>query len=215
MDLWIIRALLFVAILVGGYYVRPFGSNLTLTISFSVGIGFIILLAEMRIRKLSIKTLLGAALGSILGIIGASLISIVIGRMILDPKTETFVQLLILILMTYVGLVSGANKGEYLDLSSFGGLFNDSSVRKSAKVLDTSVIIDGRVADICKTGFLEGTLVVPHFVLRELQQIADSADSAKRNRGRRGLDVLEKIKGVPGVAVQSLRKITRMSKRSI
>jgi uncharacterized protein YacL len=73
-------------------------------------------------------------------------------------------------------------------------------------VLDTSVIIDGRIADICKTGFLEGTLIVPHFVLRELQQIADSADSAKRNRGRRGLDVLEKIKGVPGVAVQIVEK---------
>jgi uncharacterized protein YacL len=161
----------------------------------------------MRIRRLSIKTLLGAALGSILGIIGASLISVVIGRMsFAHPETETFVQLLVLILMTYVGLVSGANKGEYLDLSSFGGFFNDTGIRKSAKVLDTSVIIDGRVADICKTGFLEGTLVVPHFVLRELQQIADSADSAKRNRGRRGLDVLEKIKSVPGVAVQIVEK---------
>ena len=146
-------------------------------------------------------------MGSILGIIGASLISVVIGRMAsVDPQTQTFVQLLVLILMAYVGLVSGANKGEYLDLSSFGGFFSDSSTRKSCKVLDTSVIIDGRVADICKTGFLEGTLVVPHFVLRELQQIADSADSAKRNRGRRGLDVLEKIKSVPGVTVQIIEK---------
>ncbi len=207
MDLWIIRALLFAAILVSGYYIRPFGSNLLLTFSFSAVLGIIILLAEMRIRKLSIKTLLGAALGSILGIIGASLISIVIGRMsFAHSETQTFVQLLVLILMAYVGLISGANKGEYLDLASMGGFFSDSSVRKYCKVLDTSVIIDGRVADICKTGFLEGTLVVPHFVLRELQQIADSADSAKRNRGRRGLDVLEKIKGVPGVVVQIVEK---------
>jgi len=207
MDLWIIRALLFAAILVSGYYVRPFGSDLILTFSFSAILGFVILLAEMRIRKLSLKTLLGAAFGSILGIIGASLISIVIGRMsFVHPQTETFVQLLVLILMTYVGLVSGANKGEYLDLSSFGGFFSEGASRKLAKVLDTSVIIDGRVADICKTGFLEGTLVVPHFVLRELQQIADSADSAKRNRGRRGLDVLEKIKSVPGVTVQIVEK---------
>ena len=206
MDLWIIRALLFAAILVSGYYFNPFGSNRILTLSFSAVLGFIILLAEMRIRKLSLKTLLGAALGSILGIVGASLISIVIGRMTFDKSTENFVQLLVLILMAYVGLVSGANKGEYLDLASFGGLFSDSSIRKSCKVLDTSVIIDGRVADICKTGFLEGTLVVPQFVLRELQQIADSADSAKRNRGRRGLDVLEKIKSVPGVTVQIVEK---------
>jgi uncharacterized protein YacL len=206
MDLWIIRALLFAAILVSGYYVKPFGSNIILTLSFSAALALIILLAEMRIRKLSIKTLVGAAIGSILGIIGASLISLVVGRMNFTPETQTFVQLLVLILMTYVGLVSGGNKGEYLDLSSFGGFFSDTGGRKTSKVLDTSVIIDGRVADICKTGFLEGTLVVPHFVLRELQQIADSADSAKRNRGRRGLDVLEKIKSVPGVTVQIVEK---------
>jgi uncharacterized protein YacL len=206
MDLWIIRALLFAAILVSGFFVRPFGTNPPLTLFLSMALGAVIVLAEMRIRKLSIKTLLGAALGSILGIIGASLISLVIGRMSVAPETQTFVQLLVLIMMTYVGLISGANKGEYLNLSALGGIFSDSSMRKLCKVLDTSVIIDGRIADICKTGFLEGTLVVPHFVLRELQQIADSADSAKRNRGRRGLDVLEKIKSVPGVAVQIVEK---------
>jgi uncharacterized protein YacL len=206
MDLWIIRALLFAAILASGFFIRPFGPDLYRTASYSAAIGVVILLAEMRIRRLSLKTLLGAALGSILGIIGASLISMVIGRMSFSKETETFLQLMILILMTYIGLISGANKGEYIDLASLGGFFSDNSIKKTAKVLDTSVIIDGRVADICKTGFLEGTLVVPHFVLRELQQIADSADSAKRNRGRRGLDVLEKIKGVPGVAVQILEK---------
>lgn len=207
MDLWIIRVLLFAAILVGGYFLRPFGDNLPLTYAFSGALALVILLLEFRVRKFSLKTLLGAAIGSILGIIGASLISMIIGRMsFLTPQTETFVQLLVLIIMTYLGLIGGAQKGEYLDLSSFGGVFADSAVRKSCKVLDTSVIIDGRVADICKTGFLEGTLIVPHFVLRELQQIADSADSAKRNRGRRGLDVLEKIKSVPGVAVQIIEK---------
>ncbi len=207
MDLWIIRALLFVAILISGYFVRPFGTDLRLTVLYSAILGVVILLAELRIRRLSLKTILGAALGSILGIIGASLISMMIGRMnFSNPQTETFLQLMILILMTYLGMISGAHKGEYIDLTALGGFFSDGSVKKTAKVLDTSVIIDGRVADICKTGFLEGTLVVPHFVLRELQQIADSADSAKRNRGRRGLDVLEKIKSVPGVSVQILEK---------
>ncbi len=206
MDLWIIRALLFVAILVSGYFVRPFGPNLPLTLSLSTALAAFIVLAEIRIRKLSLKTLIGAALGSVLGIIGASLISLVIGRMSLDPPHQTFTQIMVLILMAYVGLVSGAAKGEYLDLSVLGGIFSDRGVRKSYKVLDTSVVIDGRVADICKTGFLEGTLVVPHFVLRELQQIADSADSIKRNRGRRGLDILEKVKSVPGITVQILEK---------
>jgi len=207
MDLWIIRALLFVAILAIGYFIRPFGADITQALSYSGALGIFIILAEMRIRRLSVKMLLGAAVGSVLGIIGASLISIVIGRMtFLHPQTETFLQILVLVVMAYVGLAAGATKGEYLDLTILEGVLNDSPGRKLGKVLDTSVVIDGRIADICTTGFLEGNLIVPHFVLRELQQIADSADSAKRNRGRRGLDVLEKIKSVPGVTVQLIEK---------
>jgi uncharacterized protein YacL len=207
MDLWIIRALLFAAILVSGYFIQPFGLDVRLTLICSGILGIIVILAEMRIRQLSLKTLFGAAVGSVLGILGASLISLVIGRMnFVHPQTETFLQLLILLVMAYVGLVAGANKGQYLDLTKIDGVLSDSAGRKYGKVLDTSVVIDGRIADICTTGFLEGNLIVPHFVLRELQQIADSADSAKRNRGRRGLDVLEKIKSVPGVTVQLLEK---------
>jgi uncharacterized protein YacL len=206
MDLWIIRVLLFVAVLVSGYFVRPFNLDTVFTLVFSAVLGVFVVLAELRVRRCSLKTLIGAALGSILGITGASLISLIIGRMQLEPATGTFAQVMVLVLMAYVGLVSGANKGEYLDLSALGGIFSDRSARKAYKVLDTSVIIDGRVADICKTGFLEGTLVVPHFVLRELQQIADSADSIKRNRGRRGLDILEKVKSSPGVTVQIVEK---------
>ena len=206
MDLWVIRALLLAALLISAYFVQPFRLSPPLAIPASALLGALIILAELRIRRASLKTLIGAAIGSILGIIGASLISVVIGRMSLEQGTGTFAQILVLVLMTYIGLVSGASKGEYLDLSALGGFFTDRTVRKSTKVLDTSVIIDGRIADICKTGFLEGTLVVPHFILRELQQIADSADSIKRNRGRRGLDILEKIKSAPGITVQILEK---------
>jgi uncharacterized protein YacL len=206
MDLWIIRALFLGAIIAGGIFVRPFGLDLYYSLALSAGLGLIIILAENRVRKFSLKTLLGAALGSILGIIGATLISSIVGRMQLEKGTENFLQVLVLILMAYIGLISGANKGEYLDLSALGGIFAERTTRKAFKVLDTSVIIDGRVSDICKTGFLEGTLLVPHFVLRELQQIADSADSIKRNRGRRGLDILEKMKSIPGIAVQIVEK---------
>ena len=70
------------------------------------------------------------------------------------------------------------------------------------------MIIDGRIADICETGFLDGTLVVPQFVLRELQQVADSSDSLKRNRGRRGLDILQRIQKMTGVAGADRRDAT-------
>jgi uncharacterized protein YacL len=206
MDIWIIRFLLFLAILVSGYLVRPFHLETPLTVALSAALGLFIILVEIRVRRFSLKTLMGAAIGSILGIIGASLISLIIEHMTLERATANFSQVLVLILMAYVGLVLGADKGDYLDLSGLGGLFTDRSTRMAYKVLDTSVIIDGRVADICKTGFIDGTLVVPHFVLRELQQIADSADSIKRNRGRRGLEILEKVKASPGITVQIVEK---------
>jgi uncharacterized protein YacL len=105
--------------------------------------------------------------------------------------------------MTYVGLVVGANKGDMLNLSAMGGIFGgERPPKKTYKILDTSVVIDGRIADICETGFLDGTLVIPHFVLRELQQVADSADTLKRNRGRRGLDILQRIQKMAGINVQ-------------
>jgi uncharacterized protein YacL len=93
----------------------------------------------------------------------------------------------------------GAVKGDYLDLSALGGIFVEKGTSKAhSLILDTSVIIDGRVADIAETGFLAGILVIPQFVLRELQQIADSADSIKRNRGRRGLDILQRLQKKKG-----------------
>ena len=107
--------------------------------------------------------------------------------------------------MAYVGLVVGASKGEMLNLGALGGLFGgESQVGQSFKILDTSVIIDGRIADIVETGFLDGTLVIPQFVLRELQLVADSADSLKRNRGRRGLDILQRIQKMTHLNVQIL-----------
>ena len=108
-----------------------------------------------------------------------------------------------MLLMAYVGLIVGANKGDLLNLSALGGIFGgEKQGKKIYKILDTSVIIDGRIADIAETGFLDGILVLPQFVLRELQLVADSADSLKRNRGRRGLDVMQRIQKMASVTVQ-------------
>ena len=105
--------------------------------------------------------------------------------------------------MAYIGLILGANKGDLLNLAALGGIFGgERPTKKSYKILDTSVIIDGRIADICETGFVDGILIIPQFVLRELQQVADSADSLKRNRGRRGLDILQRIQKMAGITVQ-------------
>src|SRR5205807_2763729 len=117
--------------------------------------------------------------------------------------TQSFLQLMVMLLMSYVGLIVGANKGDLLNLAALGGIFGaEKQSRKSFKILDTSVIIDGRIADIADTGFLDGVLVIPQFVLRELQFVADSSDSMKRNRGRRGLDILQRIQKMAHLTIQ-------------
>jgi uncharacterized protein YacL len=108
-----------------------------------------------------------------------------------------------MLLMAYVGLIVGANNGDLLNLSALGGIFGgEKQSKKSYKILDTSVIIDGRIADIAETGFLDGVIVIPQFVLRELQLVADSADGLKRNRGRRGLDVLQRLQKTASLNIQ-------------
>ena len=97
---------------------------------------------------------------------------------------------------TGIGLAMvGAAKGDYLDLSALGGIFSDKVARRDLKILDTSVIIDGRIADVAETGFLTGSLIIPQFILRELQQVADSPDSSKRQRGRRVGRAARRVRG--------------------
>jgi len=169
-------------------------------------IGLGIVLFEVRVREVSLKRLIGAAIGSILGITGAFLIATVLGWALRgDHPVLPFLQVLVLLWMTYIGLVIGANKGDMLNLAALGGIFGGEKTGKQAfKILDTSVIIDGRIADIAETGFLDGILVTPQFVLRELQLVADSADAMKRNRGRRGLDILQRIQKMAHLNVQIL-----------
>src|SRR6202021_1478537 len=111
--------------------------------------------------------------------------------------------LAIFLVMAYIGLILGANKGDMLNLQALGGLFgSERSMKHSVKLLDTSVIIDGRVADIAEAQFLDGTIIIPQFVLRELQLVADSADPLKRQRGRRGLEVLQRVQKMSHLEVQ-------------
>lgn len=170
-----------------------------------VAVAFCIIGFEMRARKASLKTLIGAAIGSILGIIGAYLIGMLISAQDINTvpgEMKVFLTIALAFFMGYIGLMVGAAKGDFIDLSVLGGLFSDKNVKRDYKILDTSVIIDGRIADVAETGFLGGTLVIPQFVLRELQQVADSPDSSKRQRGRRGLDMLQRLRNNSKLDIQ-------------
>ena len=195
-DLLLIR-LVFTGLLVAaGYVLHPIQNKPFLSAIVAAGIALAIIMFERRIQRASLKTLIGAAVGSILGITGAYLIGSLISSQHSDavaPGMKTFLTLALTFLMAYIGLVVGAAKGDYLDLSALGGIFSDKTARRDLKILDTSVIIDGRIADIAEAGFLSGTIIIPQFILRELQQVADSPDSSKRQRGRRGLDMLNRL----------------------
>ena len=204
LDLILIRAL-FVAVLgCAAYFLQPLGLSSPIAAVLGVVAGAGVVVFEIRIKEVSLKRLIGAAFGSVLGILGAYLISLVLrGAMPNNTNTVPFLNLVLLAWMTYCGLVVGAAKGDMLNLAALGGLFGGEKTSKHTfKILDTSVIIDGRIADIAETGFIDGAIVIPQFVLRELQLVADSSDSMKRNRGRRGLDVLQRIQKMPQLNVQ-------------
>jgi len=198
-DLLVVRIIFVLVLAVTALTLHPF--NLAPPFAAGAGalLGVCIVFFEIRLEQVSLKRLIGAAFGSVLGTFGAFLMSLVLTKAVNQP----FLELGVMLLMTYIGLVVGAKKGDMLNLAALGGIFGgEKGSKKTFKILDTSVIIDGRIADIAETGFLDGVLVIPQFVLRELQLVADSADSMKRNRGRRGLDILQRIQKMAHLNVQ-------------
>ncbi|HQX57241.1 MAG TPA: TRAM domain-containing protein [Pyrinomonadaceae bacterium] len=218
-DVLIIRLGFVLLLALGGYFLNPLSksSHLTELVGDSVRtkqaysalfgaiIALMIIGVEVRARRASLKTLIGAAVGSILGIIGAYMIGMLISSQDINTvpgELKTFLTIALAFFMGYIGLMVGAAKGEYIDLSALGGIFSDKNIKRDYKILDTSVIIDGRIADVAETGFLGGTLIIPNFILAELQQVADSSDSSKRQRGRRGLDMLQRLRNNSTLDIQ-------------
>jgi uncharacterized protein YacL len=195
------RALFVLAVTYAAALTRPFSPILWVDLAFGAALGLVMVAIETRLRTAEVTDLLGALIGGAIGLglaktIGAALFWADTG----DPRI-VFLHSFILLVFPYLGLVMGARKGEWLEPSRIVSLFRNTGPQKRYRILDTSVIIDGRIADVCETGFLDGTLVIPQFVLKELQMVADSADSLKRNRGRRGLDILQKIQKMSGIDV--------------
>jgi uncharacterized protein YacL len=198
-----IRIIFLLVIIVASFQLHPFGLSKSLAAILGAALGVFFIFFEIRLERASLKRLIGAAAGSIFGILGALMISHLLSLTALDKVSLSFLQVTLLLLMAYVGLVLGANKGDLLNLSALGGLFSaEVKPKRNFKILDTSVIIDGRVADVCETGFIDGLLIIPQFVLRELQLVADSSDQLKRNRGRRGLDILQRMQKMGTIQIQ-------------
>ncbi len=195
------RVLFVAAIGYSAYQLQPLLGGAVANVAFGLVLGFLIVAFEIRLKNISVTHMLGALLGGAIGLVAAKTIGAALYWANLGDGRVVFLHSLILLTLPYLGLVIGARKGDWLKPENIIGLFRSSGPRKRFKILDTSVIIDGRIADICETGFMDGTLVIPQFVLKELQLVADSSDSMKRNRGRRGLDILQKIQKMSGVDV--------------
>jgi uncharacterized protein YacL len=186
------------------YVLAPLGAMILFLLTFWL-VDYVVELIhwmEETLVKAPVTDLLFGSLGLIFGLIVAFLIVIPL-KSIQFQVVNTVLPIFLTLLLGYLGFQVGFKKrDELMNLFSLsnrmakkkGGEEEASEHKgKSLKILDTSVIIDGRIADICQTGFLEGTIVIPRFVLEELQHIADSSDVLKRNRGRRGLDILNRI----------------------
>jgi uncharacterized protein YacL len=199
-DKWLSRIGLVLVAAAFGAYLEPGGlgaaGGAAVGATFAIGV----IAAEYRLRKVSLRRIVGASIGAVLGLFLAALASSVLAAAL--GSGATFPQTAILLAFSYLGLAVGASKGDLLNLSALPVFNADVVAGGSRKILDTSVIIDGRIADVAETGFLDGSLTIPQFVLWELQTVADSADSLKRNRGRRGLDVLERLNKMKKVSVE-------------
>ena len=200
--MWLIgfRLLVLVCLAWAGAQYTPFPGQPLYGALIGLAGGAAIIGLELRLYKVPAHSMVGALVGGVTGLLGAHLVWGVVAG--LQLESEHLVHSLLIVFLIYMGIVIGVRRGEWFEPARVIAAFKDASRLHQYKLLDTSVIIDGRIADICETGFLDGTLVVPQFVLRELQQVADSSDSLKRNRGRRGLDILQRIQKMPHVQVQ-------------
>ncbi|MGI6736417.1 MAG: PIN/TRAM domain-containing protein [Anaerovoracaceae bacterium] len=161
---------------------------------------------ESDLQHISVNELVATVAGLVIGLLVAYLISRVY-ELIHVPYLTVILTIVTYLFFAYLGVIIASRKAKDLVTGLAGsnplaGIGRAQKQKEAVpKILDTSVIIDGRIADVMKTGFLEGPIIIPQFVLLELQHIADSSDALKRNRGRRGLDILQRIQTEYGIEI--------------
>src|SRR6266436_2277743 len=171
-NFWFARVFLAVCVAALCYRMGPFGLRGLSAAGLGLVMALVILLAELRLRRAAIGTLLGGAFGAVLGVFTALLVTLIISRTSAPEPTKSFLEYMALFTFGYLGLVLGSQKSGGIRVDALGRLFADRAAPKaSLKLLDTSVLIDGRIGDICEAQFLDGILVIPQFVLHELQRM--------------------------------------------
>jgi len=198
MNLLLARLLFILGSMFIGYQA---GGNGFIGIAIGALAALTMILIEVGLRKVSVSGLSSAVFGLILGLIMAKLVGDAFSLAAMDANMLSRIRVGLTLIFCYLGMVMALRgKDEFNIIIPYVRLRRqDQSL--DVVLLDTSVIIDGRIVDICKTRFLGGKVIIPKFVLRELQQIADSTDPIKRQRGRRGLEILNTIQNEPGMDI--------------
>ncbi len=202
-EIWLVRAVFVLFFAASSYHLHPFNWSSGESALLGGILGVLLVGFEMRLQRAGAYRVIGAGIGFTAGILAALMASHLLSMTSLDKHSLSYIQVVLLIFFAYLGAVTGAAKGKLLSPAARADVLSaETQAARGRKILDTSVIIDGRISDVCETGFVEGTLVIPQFVLRELQAVADSSDSLKRNRGRRGLDILQRMRKMGSIDVQ-------------
>jgi len=177
------------------------GGNSWVGAAIGAAVSIIIVILEVGMRSVSVRGLSSSVFGLILGLIMAKLVGDAFYLLPIPQESISISRTILTLIFCYLGMVIGLRgKDEFNIIIPYVRLRRQDQ-SEAITLLDTSAIIDGRIMDILKTGFLEGKIIVPKFVLKELQQIADSTDPIKRQRGRRGLEILNTIQKETGVNV--------------
>ena len=205
MTLWLIRIFFVALSAMVGYQVGILGGDAqvaTLGVMGGVGLSCVLIGLEAALRKVSTRGLSAAVFGLLFGLIISRLIITTLDLFPVGGEATSSLKAAIVVIFSYFGMAVALRGRDEFNIIIPYVKFSRQDQREELVILDTSVVIDGRIADICQTKFIEGSLLVPRFVLKELQQIADSQDPIKRNRGRRGLDVLAHLQKMPAVDVK-------------
>ncbi|HML94782.1 MAG TPA: TRAM domain-containing protein [Thermodesulfobacteriota bacterium] len=206
-----LKTLFFILGAVIGFIIAYPGQDLIIAAAAGVALGVVSVLAawalEPYVRHYGTKALLGAAVGIVAASFAFMAVNSVLARLVLPEGIVSFVSAVILLTLFNIAITVGYRKGKEIDQQQSSASKQRSQQQRTAavetKILDTSVIIDGRIADVAEAGFITGPMIIPKFIIKELQHIADSSEPIKRVRGRRGLDVLKRMqKDIPNVSVK-------------
>jgi uncharacterized protein YacL len=195
------RFLVFLTLALAGYLLAPSPAWGAL---FGTVVGGLVLALEALVGRTAPRQILSGSFGLLVGLLLALLAGTAVAPA--DPSLRSAIRLGLAVGLGWIGFATGVRHSSWFSLQNLRTDWEAKAeaqvARNTPKILDTSVIIDGRIADVAETGFLGGTLIIPQFILRELQQVADSPDSSKRQRGRRGLDMLQRLRNNSKLDIQ-------------